>query len=211
MKRLAIGFSVATVAAMFAPQDAEACGRFEAFRKPQVNEKLEDVRRSEHLLAQGKFDKAAKLARKAFPKLTELPHTAADKALFDRAQRVAALASVRSGGAVNLGRGMKASDDYSKAVNVQWAHHVLMFHAARATDNMVVRSEYAEALSVVPGLEAYAYDVLRELAEDDLMPTARGFALLAQLQASRGDDVGRDASLQRCKEIGAEDPICNVA
>jgi hypothetical protein len=211
MKRLAIGFGVAVLAGVLAPQSAEACGRFEAFRKPQVNEKLQDVRRSEHLLAQGKFDKAAKRARKAFPKLTQLPDSDEEKALFDRAQRVAALAAVRSSGAVNLGRGMKATDDYGRAVNVAWAHQVLMFHAARDSDNMVVRGEYAESLAVVPGLEAYAYDLLRDMADDDLMPTARGFALLAQLQTSRGDEVGRETSLRRCREIGAEDPICNVA
>ena len=43
------------------------------------------------------------------------------------------------------------------------------------------------------------------------MPTARGFALLAQLQESRGDKVGVEASLQRCREIGAEDSVCNIA
>jgi hypothetical protein len=125
---------------------------------------------------------------------------------------VAALAAVRSGGNVNLGRGKKkAPTDYERLVNVQWAHHVLMFHSARAGDNLVIRSEYAESLSVVPGLDAYAYDLLREMADDDLMPTARGFALLAALQQSRGDEVGRETSLRRCREIGAEDPICNIA
>jgi hypothetical protein len=86
-----------------------------------------------------------------------------------------------------------------------------MFHSARESDNMVVRSEYAESLAVVPGLADYAYDVLRELAVDDLMPTARGFALLAQLQQSRGDQVGSEASLRRCREIGAEDTVCSIA
>ena len=156
-------------------------------------------------------DKAAKLARKAFPKLAQLPDSAEEKALFDRAQRVAALASVRSGGAINFDRSKKPVSDYDRAVNVQWAHHVLMFHAARDGENMVIRSEYAESLAVVPGIEAYAYDLLRGMADEDLMPTARGFALLAQLQQSRGDDVGRDASLERCREIGAGDPVCNVA
>lgn len=211
MKRFAIGLGVAVLAGLLAPQNAEACGRFEAFRKPQVNEKLQDVRKSEHLLAQGKFEKAAKLARKAFPKLTEIPGDAKEKALFDRAQRVAALAAVRSKGNVDLGRGMKPVGDYEKAVNVQWAHHVLMFHSARSSDNLVVRSEYAEAVALVPGLEDLAYDMLRQMADDDLMPTARGFALLAQLQAQRGDQVGRDMSLQRCKEIGADDAVCNIA
>ena len=211
MKRFAIGLSVAVFAGMLAPQSAEACGRFEAFRKPQVNEKLQDVRRSEHLLAQGKYDKAAKLARKAFSKVTELPDDDEEKALFDRAQRVAALAAVRTKGNVDLGRGMKPVGEHEQAVNLQWAHHVLMFHSARASDNLVIRSEYAEAVAVVPGLEDHAYDLLRQMADDDLMPTARGFALLAQLQQLRGDQIGRDASLQRCKEIGAEDPVCNVA
>ena len=85
MKRFAVLVSVAVLGVASSPSDAEACGRFKEFRQPKVNEKLRDVRRSEHLLAQGKFDKAAKLARKAFPKVTKLPASEKDQALFHRA------------------------------------------------------------------------------------------------------------------------------
>jgi predicted DNA-binding ribbon-helix-helix protein len=210
MKRFAVLVSVAVLGVALAPEDAEACGRFKEFRKPQVNEELRDVRRSEHLLAQGKFDKAAKLARRAFPGVTKLPASSKDQALFHRAQRVAALAAMRAGGDVKLGR-TKPKDEYDKAVNLQWAHHVLMFHAAKFEDNLVIRTQYAESAATVPGLESYAYDMLREMAEEDLMPTARGFALLAQLQQSRGDSVGFEVSVKRCREIGAEDSVCNIA
>lgn len=179
--------------------------------KRQVKPTVEKVRRSEHLLAKGQHTRAVRVARGAFAKIHQVRNGDKAASMYDRAQRAAAVSAVREDGKVNLGRGMNGKTEEGQALNRAWAVAVLQYQAARYPDNLVIQAQYAEALSEQPGQQDYAYDLLREMANDDLMPTARGYALLASLQQTRGDDVGRDASLARCRDLGADEPTCSIA
>lgn len=177
----------------------------------QVKPTVEKVRRTEHLLAKGQNTRAVRAARSAFARIHRVRNSESPAAMYDRAQRAAAVATVREEGKVNLGRGMKGKTEPEQELNRAWAVAVLQYQAARYPDNLVIQAQYAEALSAQPGQQDYAYDLLREMANDDLMPTARAYALLASLQQNRGDDVGRDASLARCRDLGADEPTCSIA
>lgn len=194
------------------PATAEACLHGSRIRR-QVNPTLRDVRRAERLLASTRYDRAAKLAHQAFDVVDQLPpepETALDtlalgdspgQGLFVRAQRVAALAAVRSGGEVGPTRAWKGDTEEQRAQNLMWAVFVLQFQAAMQPDNTVLQAEYAEAAAAVPHMEPAAYAVLDKLAQDDLMPMASGYALLAKLQRARGDDTGSEVSLARCSDL----------
>ncbi len=199
-------------AGLLVPSGADACLRMKTRRVQTVDRELQDVNRAEHLLAQGNGAKAAKLARKRFKKFTAATgEPDAGKALFNRAQRTIALAAVRSDGAIDLGTGMRGKSQQERLANLAWGTAILEIQAAADPDNLLLRTYAAEALMHQPGGDAQAVEILRELANDDLMPTARGFALLAQGQQRLGDTSGRDLSLQRCRELGEGDDVCTVA
>ncbi len=194
------------------PAQADACLRMKPRRVQKVDRKLQNVNRAEHLLAKGKGKAAVKTAKrqfKGFTAATGEPDTG--KALFNRAQRTIALATARADGAMDLGKGMRGKTEQDKALNLAWATAVLEVQAAAEPDNMLLRTYYAEALMHHTGGETQALEILSGLANDDLMPTARGYALLATAQQRVGDVSGRDLSLQRCRDLGEGDDICSVA
>ncbi len=200
------------VVGMAVPSGADACLRMKRRRVQKVDHKLQDVNRAEHMLARGQTSRAAKLARKRFRKFTAATgEPDSGKALFNRAQRTIALAAVRSDGAVDLGKGMRGKTADGRMGNLAWATSVLEIQSAAEPDNLLLRTYLAEALMHQPGGDAQAVELLSQLANDDLMPTARGFALLAQGQQRLGDVSGMDLSLQRCRELGEGDDICTVA
>ncbi len=208
----AVVASLLVIAGMTVPSGADACLRMKRRRVQKVDHKLQDVNRAEHLLAKGQGPKAAKVARKRFRKFTAATgEPDSGKALFNRAQRTIALATVRSDGAIDLGKGMRGKTPEQRTGNLAWATSVLEIQVAAEPDNLLLRTYLAEALMHQPGGDAQAVELLSQLANDDLMPTARGFALLAQGQQRLGDVSGMDLSLQRCRELGEGDDICTVA
>lgn len=212
MKRVAVLVGVMTMAMTgLAPSAAQACIHGKAFRPPQVNPQLRDVRKAERLLAKNKHERAIKSARRAFAEFDQLPPDADVAPLFDRAQRTAAMAVVRAGGAVDLGGGWSGETEQERDRNLQWAAFIMQHQAARNPDNLVIQTEYAEALTKIPLHEEVAHGILVALSEDDLMPTARGYALLAQLQVDRGDEGASEVSLSRCEDIAGNRKACTVA
>lgn len=194
------------------PAEADACMRMKRRRVQAVDHKLQDVNRAEHLLAKGDGKRAVKTAKRRFKKFTAATgEPDSGKALFNRAQRTIALATVRADGAMDLGRGMRGKTAEEKALNLAWATAVLEVQAAAEPDNLLLRTYYAEALSHHTGGDAQARDILTQLSNDDLMPTARGYALLARTQQRLGDASGSNLSLQRCRDLGEGDDICTVA
>lgn len=208
----AVVVGLLVVAGVMVPSGADACLRMKTRRVQKVDRKLQDVNRAEHLLAKGQGSKAVKVARKRFKKFTAATgEPDSGKALFNRAQRTIALAAVRSDGAIDLGKDMRGKTAEQRRANLAWASSILEIQAAAEPDNMLLRTYRAEALMHQAGGDAQAVELLSELANDDLMPTARGFALLAQGQQRLGDVSGRDLSLQRCRELGEGDDVCTVA
>lgn len=194
------------------PTDADACLRMKPRRVQKVDHKLRAVDRAEHLLAKGNGKAAVKTARRQFKHFTAVTgEPDMGKALFNRAQRTIALATIRAEGAIDLGKGMRGKTADEKALNLAWATAVLEVQSAAEPDNLLLRTYYAEALMQHYGGETQALEILGTLSNDDLMPTARGYALLARAQQRVGDVSGRDLSLQRCRDLGEGDDVCAVA
>jgi len=216
MKRMVLCWVTSFVAALVltaAPQDAHACGKRREFvhrSPPAADPKLENVRKAEAWLAEGNHQRAIKYARRAFPNLEQLPAEPEVSPLFDRAQRVAAMATVHAHGNVDVGNGLAGDSEQERAVNRMWAAFVMQHQHARHRDNVVVEVQYAQAVAHVDGLEGQAYAMLERLATEDLMPTAGGYLTLARLQTHRGDARGRDTSLARCREIAGTN-ACDLA
>ncbi len=176
-----------------------------AKKKVQVDPTKRDVIAAEKALAAGDNEKAAKLAMRAVPKLHELPPTNAAE-LATRAQRALAIATVRSGGAIEVAPGVGGDSAYAKQVGVAWAELALTYQAALQSDNLLVRSQLAEALAADSYQTGRAREMLRDLSARDLMPTARAYALLAHLEP---DTTARDAALGRCRDLGG-DSVCKA-
>jgi predicted Zn-dependent protease len=122
------------------------------------------------------------------------------------------MAVVRSDGTVDLGaEGFRGKTEQDRARNLYWASLVMQNQVARNPDNLVIQAEYAETLTKIPFRGDDAHEILASLAEDDLMPTARGYALLAQLQIERGDETASEVSLSRCQDIAGNEKACQVA
>lgn len=212
MKRVALFLGAMIMASgALAPSVADACIHGKVMRPRQVNPQQRDVRRAEHLLASNRHGKAVKMAKRAFSEFDQLPPDESVAPLFDRAQRTAAMAVVRADGAVDLGGGWTGESEQERARNLQWAAFVLQYQAARNPDNLVIQAEYAEALTKVPLQDEVAHEILATLAADDLMPTARGYALLAGLQVQRGDDGASEVSIARCEDIAGNRDACKIA
>lgn len=157
----------------------------------QVDTTQRDVLAAEKALTQGKHEQAATLARRAVPNLGQLPPADA-AALATRAQRTLAMATVRSGGAVEV-------VDGERPANLAWAQLVLTYQSALARDNVVIQLQLAEALAADEYQRGRARTMLRDLSARDVMPNAQGYAMLAQLE---GDPTLRDAALGRCRDLG---------
>lgn len=200
---LAMGF------AMSLPATSEACMREMpkkiAKKKLQVDPTKRDVIAAEKALGAGEHAKAGKLAMRAVPKLSELPPVGAAE-LPTRAQRTLAMAQVRSGGAIEVAPGVGGDDAYAKQVGLAWAELTLTYQSALQSDNLLVRSQLAEALATDAYQVDRARDILRDLSTRDLMPTARAYAVLAHLEA---DASARDAALGRCRDLGG-DSVCKA-
>jgi hypothetical protein len=186
--------------------EAGACLRKTKHRpKPrQADPTLAAVQKAEKLLAKGDHGGAVKHARVALAELQALPPTGAAD-LPVRAQRAAAIAAVRSGGKVDLGAGLPGKTEQDQRTNVAWAQLVLTYQSALSPDNLVLSTQLAEALAADPYQRARAREILSDLASRDVMPTARGYTVLAKLEGDRGDATARDAAIHRCVEFAGAD------
>jgi len=117
-----------------------------------------------------------------------------------RAERIVAVATVRLDGAVTRerGRAVRRIEDAARRANLEWAREVLGTRAAD-TEAPVDRARYAEALASLDDRRDQALGVLRSLAEADLMPDARAYALLADLAREAGEGELADDASERCR------------
>jgi len=185
--------------------DADACMRKMKPPKPkQVDPTLAAVQKAEKALAKGDAKATVKHARAALDEIRQLaPSGAADLPI--RAQRAAALAAVRANGAVDLGPGLAGDTELGRHTNLAWASLVLTYQSALAPDNLVLKTQLAEALAADPYQSGRAREMLADLADRDVMPTARGYVVLAKLEEARGDDGAKKAAIDRCVEFGGQD------
>lgn len=195
---------VLALAAVATPSEVSACGNSMRHR---IHKPTKTVRKAEQLLAKGKFEKAADMVRELQPTVHHYQH-GDTSGTWRRAQRVAALAIVRSGGKVDLGPKLSGRSQDAKQVKLAWAMMALDVQTWFEPDDLVLRTQLAEALAANEIYQARAYDMLKDLADRDLMPTARGYALLAQLEDQRGNNGESEAAQKRCKQIAGAKGDC---
>lgn len=198
--------ALVVLALALSPRPADACGNTVHRVVDVVNQ---SVRKAETLLADGAHQAAIKEVLATFPEVLELTHRARRPGLFARAQRVVALAAVRSDGRVRLGTNMSGRTVAQRAASLAWATLVLRHQRARTRD-VVIAAELAEALAATPVGRAEAHAILKELGDVDVLPTARAWALLARLERERGDPTAADRASRRCREIAPQSRTCDA-
>jgi hypothetical protein len=186
------------------PLPAHACGNS---IRHKVHRPTKSVKKAELLLAKGAYQTATDMVRELHPFVHHYQRETSS-ALNLRAQRVVALAVVRSDGKADFGGKLRGSDRHARDVRIAWATMALDVQSWHAPDDLVLRTELAEALAATPVHRARAHALLADLAERDLMPTARGFMILAQLEQERGQKERSEAAALRCKEIAGGSGVC---
>jgi hypothetical protein len=198
----------AVLAVLAAPsRPADACGNG-VERVVDLTNK--SIRQAETLLAEGKHQDAANMVLSTFPQALRLDHRDRKQNLFERGQRVLAVAVVRSQGALKLGKALPGKSAAERETSLAWAAGALRLHQAQSLGGLALTAELAEALALRPAEVTEAHGILKKLADDDLMPTPRAWAILGALEKARGDAEAADKSIQRCKEIAPDAKQCEV-
>ena len=177
------------IAAM--PAEAVACGESISF---EVDAKVMLLSQAESSLGAGKARAAAISVLNAFPKLRTA--TAGD-AMLARAQRIAALAVVRTEGLLSVGEVFQASTAEQRRGNLEWAASTLRRLNEEKKNTPALQTELGEALSKLPETRGEALALLDKLAKKDLVTSAYGWAALAKLRKESGDLDGHEAAMKR--------------
>lgn len=151
----------------------------------EEDEMVKNVRLAERALERGQ-------ARKALRLLEAEHYMTSSKALLAKVKTVKAVAQLRTGKAKR-------------------AERVFRNMLKKDRDNPFLMTRLAESLHERKGEDAVeAWRILDDLEERDLIPDARGFAVLATLRARANDDVGEKRALARCKAMaGKQIAICS--
>ncbi|MFZ6178379.1 hypothetical protein [Nannocystis pusilla] len=208
MSRLALALSLAVTAAVVGPPDrADACGN--TVRR-LVDSGQEYVQKAELLLAKGQHRKAVSTIREAFgDKALAADMKGPGAHLHGRAQRILALAVARSGGDITIGMDLGGAPQSRKDAAIAWAVLALRLQAGDQP-SPAQTAELAEALARQTSGRAEAHDLLKGLGDGDLMPTAHGWALLAELSKERGDVETSKRAVERCVKMHARGVKCDV-
>lgn len=173
------------------PAEAAACEESISF---EIDPKVMLLSQAETSLGAGKARAAAVNVLNAFPKLKT---DAGSDAMQARAQRILALAVVRTEGLLSVGEVMKASTAEERRANLEWAVATLRKLNEAKKNVPALETELGEALSKLPETQGEALAVLGKLAEKDLITSPQGWAALAKLRRDAGDQEGGDAAARR--------------
>jgi hypothetical protein len=184
---------VASTVATMTP--ALACGNSYRY---ELDPKTNMLVRAEESLHEGDFKKAYKLAADATGAVGKAVEGKASPSKLDpmraRALRVAAIAAIKSKGAV--------AGEKNAVATQTWAVDQLRVLADRENKNPYLMARLAEGLVLQPEGAAEALVILAKLADDDMMPDAAAWLLYGQLST---DDKVKTRAVEQCK-LRANDP-----
>jgi hypothetical protein len=204
---------LALVAVSIVPAPALACGGAIVMRHFQAPKEQAPpppvlVADAEKKLEKGEHVAAAVAAVRAFPKIKA---GAAAAGLEGRALRVAALATVRSDGAVGPG-GAKAPSSEARERNLAWSAAALKGLDAKADaergGDPSLKANVGEALARLAPARDEAFRTLKDLADRDLMGSPHAYAALARLATERGDEALARTARGRCETMGGAGATC---
>lgn len=194
--RLVSAFCLALPCGLAAlPGDARACDESISF---EVNPRVQLLSQAEGALKRGKATSAVLSVLHAYPDVRTA--TGKDR-LFARAQRVAALAVVRTEGFLTAGKAFHASTSDERRANLEWAIATLRRLNAAKANTPSLQTDLGEALSKLPESQSEALGLLDKLARKDLITSAHGWAALAKLRAAAGDQEGQAAAQKRYEAL----------
>lgn len=226
MKKIALlALTLVPLAFAAMPTPADACGGAifqERFIKPKLTPP-QLVAKGEQSLDDNKSTEAMKHAKSAYSQLASIKPS--DDAVKNRALRLAALAVVRSGGAIGAEAApvTKHKDAWgdtvtkslplpqtpeAKAARLTWALDTLRGLSERAGDSPTLEADLGEALATVPGHEREALQRLSKLADSDLLGSPTAYAALAKLRAQQGLTQKSVEAIERCKQMTRTPATC---
>ena len=215
--RLALATGALAVS-LGAGQEASACGgewipALESM--DHVDYRPQGVARAERDLEQGRYSAAAGAILRMMPHVKSL-QAKESASIVARAQRVLAVATARGGGTLNIQHevpkfiqgtwlGQSAQE---RRTNLEFAVATLEHLSELKKDDPAVQTELAEALAGLDDRQAEAKELLEKLAKKDLVSTPEGYATLAKLRKSHGDDAGHVAAVKRCQAMSENPQVC---
>jgi hypothetical protein len=191
-----VGAALLAAGAWFAG-DAVACG-FVDYRAPRPVERKpppkpvpasDRIAAADQRLEEEHLAEAAGQVVLAFPHVLKIPVDASP--LETRAQRILALAVVRSDGRVARVAGLGGA-------SLDWAVSTLRAVSAARHDDPAAQADLGEALAASSKTEEDALHLLADLASRDLVGSAHAYAALARLHARSGNAEKAHAALERC-------------
>ncbi|MBL8784612.1 MAG: hypothetical protein JNJ59_06935 [Deltaproteobacteria bacterium] len=201
--RLALAGACAIVPVAAMPSTSLACGNSYRY---ELDPKTQMVVKAEEALQEGDYAQAWKLATGATGSVGQKVEGQANPseigALRGRTLRVTAIVAVRTRGKVTA-----SADAATQASYTKWAVDQLKILVQREAGNPYLQARLAEGLALGQDGEAEALKILKNLADNDMMPDAAAWLLYAKLSK---DAKEQDRGLGQCK-LRANDPtICKL-
>lgn len=177
------------------------------------------------LLAAGKSREAVTRVRRSVAGVTEssVPIGDTDLWVHNRARQLLAIAVARSAGAVEIAPGVGGKRPAQRQAAIEWAITAMrgsLTHsstqltckggACRSIDDPQYTSALAEILALAEDSRDEAYRLLKELSDDDVVPTPQGWAVLAALHRIRGELDAAEQAAGRCRQQAIKGVRCDV-
>lgn len=186
---LAVALSVVVCAA-----DAAACHNGVEIRVVPVTQL---VAQASQALEREQPERAVTLAGRAIRRIRSQRRSTRNRLLMNRGKRILAVATLRLDGAVDTERFAvaRSMDATARREALRWALGILEYGFSEDR-GPVSTAHYAEALARFESQRARARMLLRQLADADVMPDARGYRVLASLE---DDAAAREVALAACR------------
>lgn len=172
---------------------------------------IQQITLAEQALGAGKPSKAVAGLLPIFPTL-RVDHRLMERgpglgldAVATRAQRVVAVALVRTEGLLAIGDSFPSSTAAERRANLEWAVGILRAFA-RVKSTPASQTDLGEALTKLPETREEALSILDGLDRKDLMTSPEGYAALAELRLAAGDRAGHDAARKRFEAMTPRAP-----
>lgn len=195
--------------------NANACGGewYPYVEIEQIDYRPMVVGQAEKKIEDGKLQAAAGMIIRSMPHIKTLDPNKAT--IVSRAQRVLAVATIRNDGALPIGDEIPkriqdtwlGSTEEDQRANLEWAVGSLEEIAETKQDDPALQTELAEGLAKL-GKTERAKTTLEGLAKKDLISSPEGWAALAELRGTAGDQAGRQAAMQRCNAMAKQPEMC---
>lgn len=210
IRMMAVSMSVIS---LLSSASSMACGG-DWYPEIQIDPRIRGVAQAEKTLAKGNYVAAAASVVRMIPQIEQLrPQT---DPLLVRAERVLAVAIARQGGKLEFEREVpseilghwlgRTRADQDK--NLAWSVAALRRELAAKKDDPGLTTELGEALAQLDGGQEEAATLLESLAKRDLIGSAEGYKILAELRLKKGDQAGRKVAIERCESMASTLKVC---